>query len=292
MTTTARSDIHRPSAPEFDPEAYQFYGVFDTRPEPGSYGMAEVAARREAVDRLIERGFRFGAGSSGQCGHCGARIRYAALMVREDAKQFIFVGETCLDGRFEMTKAEFSAKRKAAALDSERIKREKATAAFFAEHPEVAWLAEPETVEVLNDSFIEDLAFKAKRYGSLSTKQIAAAQVARERATKRAAEMVEREATKAALVAAGVKVPDEGRIQVAGKVLSAKWVENDFGGSVKLLVESDAGWKVWGTAPSSIAVEVEAGDRVEFMATVEPSSDDPLFGFYKRPTKAQILGEV
>jgi hypothetical protein len=33
---------------------------------------------------------------------------------------------------------------------------------------------------------------------------------------------------------------------------------------------------------------VSLGDRVEFVATIE-ASDDPLFGFAKRPSKARIL---
>jgi len=49
------------------------------------------------------------------------------------------------------------------------------------------------------------------------------------------------------------------------------------------LVQDDRGFKVWGTS------QADKGDRVTFMARVEVSQDDPKFGFYKRPTKVQIL---
>jgi len=43
----------------------------------------------------------------------------------------------------------------------------------------------------------------------------------------------------------------------------------------------------WGTIPSSIG-NVGKGGRVQFTAKVEPSAKDPKFGFYSRPTKAQM----
>ena len=70
-------------------------------------------------------------------------------------------------------------------------------------------------------------------------------------------------------------------------MLSTKWVENGFGGSLKMLVQHEDGWKVWGSVPSSI--DVDKGSRVRFTATVEQSNDDALFGFFKRPAKAEVL---
>lgn len=54
-----------------------------------------------------------------------------------------------------------------------------------------------------------------------------------------------------------------------------------------MLVQDDRGFKVWGSVPSSIS-EAGTGDRVTFSATIE-ASDKEDFGFFKRPTKAQIL---
>jgi hypothetical protein len=95
-----------------------------------------------------------------------------------------------------------------------------------------------------------------------------------------------------------------------------------------MLVKDDRGFKVWGSIPSclqlfdiEVSEEIEAdhverirnnghdvkhvdgkwilttqqqrsldkGDRVRFTATVTPSNDDAKFGFYKRPTKAELV---
>lgn len=78
----------------------------------------------------------------------------------------------------------------------------------------------------------------------------------------------------------------EGRIRVTGTVRSTKWVDNAYGGSLKMLVVDDRGFKVWGSVPS--ALSVERGDRVAFTATVKASDDDETFGFYSRPAKAAL----
>lgn len=91
---------------------------------------------------------------------------------------------------------------------------------------------------------------------------------------------------KVAAVESAKRPVPTGRIVVEGVVLSTKLVESDYGVTLKMLVEGD-GWKVWGTRPRSI--EVERGSRVRFTATVEASREDASFGFYSRPTKAEIL---
>lgn len=108
-----------------------------------------------------------------------------------------------------------------------------------------------------------------------------------------------------------------GRVVIEGEIRSMTWRDNDFGGAWKMLVVSAEGWKVWGTVPSALfdAEEVTAlvydeagyfrsgewgsvgaaaetvlpGRRCRFTATVKASDDDPAFGFYSRPAKAEIL---
>jgi len=60
---------------------------------------------------------------------------------------------------------------------------------------------------------------------------------------------------------------------------------------MKMLVQAEAGWKVWGSRPSSLS-DIAAGAKVEFVAQVEPSRDDNKFGFFKRPTQAVVLEEA
>jgi len=84
----------------------------------------------------------------------------------------------------------------------------------------------------------------------------------------------------------------EGRIEICGRVVSTKWVENNFsyhGGSVlKIVVRDNRGFKVWGTCPSAIASDVEKGTKVTFTATVTKSDKDEDFGFFKRPTCKKV----
>jgi hypothetical protein len=69
-----------------------------------------------------------------------------------------------------------------------------------------------------------------------------------------------------------------------------------------MLVEADAGFRVWSSVPSGLANifvekedgwqeyrEVTVGERVAFTATLTPSEKDPAFAFAKRPTKARVV---
>lgn len=135
--TSARTDIHRPSAAEFDPADYEFVAVHDNRAEWPGANLYFLQARRE----LIDAGWTFSGvhGGMGQCDHCGAALRYSALMKHLPTRTLIYVGETCLDNRFELTKAEFDAARKAAQLDRERQAKLAAFNELCNDMPELVW---------------------------------------------------------------------------------------------------------------------------------------------------------
>ena len=116
-------------------------------------------------------------------------------------------------------------------------------------------------------------------------------------------------AKRAAEQASATPLPDTTeRIQITGGISSIKDVENDYGISVKVSIIDDRGFRVYGTLASSLVrdiynnfiaqggngeeedgwFEFAKGVRVTFMAKVEPSHDDIGFGFYSRPTKAEI----
>lgn len=278
-----RTDIHRPGCLAFDPEAYRCVGVFDGKPDPLSN---EGPRRQQAVAALVDQGFRFGAGSSSQCGHCGTAIRYGALMVRDDVKEFIFVGEQCLDNRFmSLTKDQFHALRRQAKLNSERVKKADLVAQVLANNPGL------EQALTTDHHIVDDIAYRLRNTGSISAKQIALVFKIQKQEAERAERRREQEAKAAALLAAGVQVP-EGRVTVTGTVLSKKGQDTAYGFVVKMLVESDEGWKVWGTVPRSIEDDVERGVTVTFTATITRSDDDPVFGFFKRPTNPAVLATV
>jgi hypothetical protein len=81
----------------------------------------------------------------------------------------------------------------------------------------------------------------------------------------------------------------EGRQVITGVVLAMKWQSSDWGDTLKMLVQDDRGFRVWGTVPGNI--EPNREERVTFTATITQSDKDPKFGFFKRPTKAAVLDE-
>lgn len=280
-----RTDIHRPSSLEFDPQAYEVIGVYDLNPE--WFDASETKDRREAIARLVDLGYKFGSTGSGGCGHCGANIRYAALLIREDVKEMIYVGETCLSNRFSTTKAEFQHLRETARLNKDRATKKEKLANFLAETPQAQALLDYEkTVDAL-PTFLASLAMQLEQYGELSEKQVEAIESAIQRDREQIAQAKIREAERLALLATGVVAP-EGKVTVTGTVLAVKFVENDFGGAMKMLVEANEGYKVWLTQPSSIRESV-VGDKVQFVATLTQSREDVLFAYGKSPSKAVIL---
>ena len=80
---------------------------------------------------------------------------------------------------------------------------------------------------------------------------------------------------------------ENGRQIIEGLVLAMKWQQSDFGDTLKMLVQDDRGFRVWGSVPSKL--EINREERIQFTATVEASQNDPKFGFFKRPAKAVNL---
>ena len=93
--------------------------------------------------------------------------------------------------------------------------------------------------------------------------------------------------------AAGIEV-GPGRYEIRGKVVGFKFVPG-FGYNspdvCKVIIKDTDGRKFYGTLPSSIS-EAEKGDWVSLVGTVTPSDDDPLFGFFKRPSKGTITARA
>ena len=89
---------------------------------------------------------------------------------------------------------------------------------------------------------------------------------------------------------AGEDAP-EGRIVITGIVLAFKLQSSQFGDTLKMLVQDDRGFRVWGSVPKSLD-DAERESRITFTATVTASDRDAKFGFFKRPTKAAILEEA
>lgn len=307
-----RTDVHSPT--NLVTEDYEFAYAYDAHPESG-----ERQAVRVMLNLLLDEGFRFTPIHGGDsCDHCGARLRYVAVLKHLPTKGLIKVGEDCLSNRFDRATSEFHALRTSARLNREERTRREAFAALCETHPVLAWLTYPEAIygeritTVCNDggacfygaegncpghpdwtdfnTFLSDIHGKALRYGSLSDRQVEAVAKAivrdTERRDRKAARLAAEEAAKAAGDMEPVPVTDK-RIVITGEVFTLKTVEGDYGVQFKMGVKDDRGFKVYGTEPSSISPEV--GSRVTFTARVERSRDDEFFGFFSRPTKAAII---
>lgn len=271
----ARTDVHRPAALVTEDYEYFGSGYYGTADEPG---YSPLNTPQGAA--LLDAGWRFAGVSGGGCDHCGARLRFFALMLHAPSHTIIRVGETCLDNRFERASADFHRLRKQAQLDRERQRIKNERLRWFAVNPDaevaLAW------AESQNSEFHYNFVRSVRNYGNASAKFLAAMMRDMARAERIAAERAA-EAETATPVVAG-----KG-IEITGEVVSVKWHENAYGGREVMTVKDARGFKVWGSVPASID-NVQKGDTVTFVANVEASDKDETFGFFKRPRAAKIAG--
>lgn len=243
--------IHQAGNKDFDPANYVVLGVSD-------------------LDEQGDGGMR------GTCAHCGHMIRYAAELIHKSSNEKILIGETCLDSRFEITRAEFDALREQGRLNRHRASLNERKASFLAQFPEVQTILDRRE----DHGILFDLAYKFETNAELSPRQLELAKKLYVQVDEYNARKALRDAADAELIAKGVEVP-EGRVTVTGTVLSTKWEETEWGFSAKMLVQDDAGWRVWVSIPNHR--DLANNTRVKFSAQI--TRKDQLFGFGKRPTK-------
>jgi hypothetical protein len=248
------------------------------------------------LDALRTEGWTFAdVHGHGQCDHCGARIRYVAVLKHKPSHKLIQVGETCLANRFERATAEFHALRKAAELDRAEQKIKNAVKGFLLG-------LDKETAEYLNPwnddlpedvhYIIQDMRSKLRRYGSLSERQVELARKLWREMHERRQQQAEREKN----APTKVRIPDGyiGRATFTGTVLGTKYVDNPFdyygNQTLKVLLQvmphHGQAFTLWGTVPSG-DLSIDKGDTVRWTATIERSRDDETHGYFKRPRVAK-----
>lgn len=158
-------------------------------------------------------------------------------------------------------------------------------------------------LENAGGTFFQSLRDSMEKYGKLTDNQLATvARIKSERESEPEAE----------------NVPDtDTRIWITGTVKSTKRVESDYGDVLKMLVLDDRGFKVWGSVPKGTTPynyynidgehmhahgigcggvesnhDLDEPLRVQFVAKVIRSDDDSTFGFFSRPTKAELLNRT
>ena len=280
----ARFDVHRPSV--IDPDDYEFVAQECIKIE----GMADcffIKAEREALRaHMAHTGGTYSHHDhGGNCGVCGnANAIYTAQFYHKKTNSYVRVGSECSEklgyGGMDAFKSKCGNW-----LDAQGGKN-KAKATLELAGIGGAWAIYEGEGASNEEATVKDIVGKLIKYGSISDKQEAYLGKLVERVQK-APEIA---AARAAETAAAAPVPVvAGRMKVEGEVLTVKTVEGFYGTQTKMLVRHASGFKLWGTAPASIAGEVAKGDTVSFVAAVKASDDDPKFGFWSRPAQAKVL---
>jgi hypothetical protein len=306
-TSRKRQDAHSPT--NLVTEDYAFVGSYDASPtaymifEVGQFGQttardAPGAERARQLKKMVADSTE--SRNDGRCDHCGATIRYRAVMRHKPTGQVIEVGEQCLENRFSVATAEFRVMKKNAeeARAGQRIR--KAVAEWVEKNPDMAWLASEESVNervAADNWFVRDISRKFRTYGEVSERQVEAVKKSVQRDAEFAERKRQRDAERAREDAERPHAPvPTGRVEVTGVVFTVREPDpNAQFPAWKMLVQDHRGFRVWGTVPSSLfryGVGPRRGDEVSFTATVEASRDDPEFGFYSRPTGARVTGSV
>jgi hypothetical protein len=327
-----RTDVHAPS--HFDPRHYSYVGLIYVGPI--SEEMWHDPSDEHARD-FITSHKGVGVYGLGQCDHCGARHLYCHIFHYEGpgTHGWISVGNDCAAGRFQLPdRASFelaTMRRKIASL-REYGKKSAAVRAVIDANPSLAeaveWVRdaraylssladtkqqiidrgdeetpayadacrEHNTASRLigwNINTIEDITSKLFRWGGISDKQITfVAKLATEGAAKQAdaKQIAEAVATMAPLAA--------GRATFTGTIKSAKYVEGNYGTTLKLAVALPSGHTVYGTCPQDLVDAINVcspmqhgvvelseyrGVQVTLTATIDPKVGDNDFATFKRP---------
>jgi len=309
---TPRTDIHRPS--EIIPADYQYVAVWTMNIT--GFGECEFILRERQIckEHMEHTGGALHHYSNGSCGICGnVQAIYLVLFHHAKSNEYIVAGIDCaqkLDMHVDSSamkvfkrrcadaREQIAGKRKAIALlgDAGLIDawevftadypKHNACTITFTDYGEESGECSCGLRDRLKDymafpeATIRDIVGKLVKYGSVSEKQTAfigklLKQIA-DRPIVEAARKAERDA------AGPVPV---GRVEMQGEVVGVKQVEgmsfsrNADGVRTKLVIKLENGSVVFGARFANL----DKGDKVHFVASVEASQNDPKFGFYKRP---------
>jgi hypothetical protein len=282
MSTTIRTDAHRPSA--IIPADYRFVACDYYGPMAELWLVGDRAAFRADMERT---GGRYsGHEHGGTCHICGAHAMYVAKFHHAQSNTYIVTGMDCAE-KMDMGDAiAFRSIRKRVAAGRKAQRGVAKAEGILAEAGlTAAWTiyrAQPVDGEGQEESTVRDMVGRLVQYGSISEKAMNWLRVL---VTERIPGRAERKARFAAEAEAALPVPaSDQRQTVVGTVLSIK--EGHFG--PRMLVKHADGWKVFGSVPTAIA-GIKPGSRVQFDALIKRSDRDEKFGFFSRPTKVSEI---
>ena len=275
-----RNDVHSPK--NLVTEDYDYIWAFDNR-QPFVFGTdfaLEIAQKLGRSNRPH--------GDNHRCDHCGAHIRYVAVLEYKPTGDYITVGETCLDNRFDRATADFQRMRKQAVLDQKQQRIMKLKIQFVLDNPDIAWLLDESVPEVIawND-FVQDISRKLKLYGELSDAQMNAVRKSYEKALENEA----KRATEPKINWIPASVSSD-RVIVTGEVLSSKWIYSDFGDQLKMMfmVTTEHGsYKLWMTVPRGMSGDRGERAKIKVKIMAGWAEDDSSLGKGNRPHLIELL---
>lgn len=303
----ARTDVHAPS--RINPDEYEFITV---EMVPGAFGpMALPGAQERIREDMARTGGTYAQHEhGGNCMVCGNSFAiYTELFYHAPTNTYVRMGQDCARksgfGEPDIFKhyrkqAEGERKARAGKAKAQALLTERGLEQAWAVYvtgtrcthgpdggPATSWCKT--CAGQREESTIIDIVGKLVKYGDASDKQFEFIGTLLGRINNRANVAAQR----AAEQEAAAPCPT-GRVRVTGIVVSVKSVPSDFSryDVLKMVVKADQGFRVYGTAPDALLGAELKGARVAFTATVEPSQDDPKFGFFKRPTKAERLTDA
>ena len=284
MATSTRNDVHRPS--EIEPLDYVFVSLGYQKSEDieDAYSIAEnFRLLREFRERTGAKYSQHAHG--GNCHVCGAHCIYTAIFHHVPSNTLIRTGMDCAEKLFDCDANLFRKFREdCKAAKFHKAGKLKAKQVLTDAGLEIAW-----EQSRLSDCPIDEPAWKCKqcdnqgcencpsgnswhvlcsivgnliRYGDISDKQVDLLRKLSDKIANWDTVKAERAAKLEAERAASKDCPT-GKALITGEVLSTKFVDNQYGGSLKMLVRSDDGYKVWGSVPSSLSWnEIEQTDEL------------------------------
>ena len=297
-----RTDIHCPS--KIDPQDYQFV-AFEFIPTGSDIGACIFLQQQREIIRahMARTGGKYsGHEHGGNCMVCGNVLAiYTVLFYHEKTNTYVRMGDICAqkvemaydNSAFNRFKDTVNGWRKA------KAGKNKAMNTLMDQGMGDAWdlyeaYHEKFEQEQENDMYarrrfyqyeentICDIVGKLVRYGSVSEKQMSFVGRLLEQIKTRDARL----AAMRAKEEAAAPVPEtEERIQINGTVVSTWYDEELMYPGPRMKVETTDGWTVTGTRPTGI----ERGMKINFMARVVVSKNSKKKGYFKRPTKVEIL---
>ena len=226
-----------------------------------------------------------------KCDCCGHKIKYAVIAKHIPTNTIASLGRKCASNIEALKKCGSIIDGASIAL-SQRILCENREQEFRKAHPEAC-----ESLDWAKSGMnrvASDLLEKLRRFGSLSEKQISFLIGIHQRdISNRASATATAPTGKASVEGTILSVKTS---QPQGKYSKFKFVVLvDIGGGVKVWGKAKGEWShhaILGATPIGDAPFQKKGDRVKFTAIFEPSKKDPLFGFFKRPSKWQIFEQT